>query len=276
MTVHVWVIVTAGRRSGLIRHATTRRRTSITSITPVVELAGRCASAIVIATRAVATRWPATVVVIIVGRRWVSATAAAHGRAGSVSITAPVIRTTGASVRSARFERWRWGRIGDVLDTGNFLPLELTTVQLLHCGLQVGGRLILDESSAITLAANFRVDDVQSRLAGKVFEVLPAGLHRKIRYSHPVWCAPRTRGNALVGSEVLVTGTRAASELDDEALAHEVGTMECRDNITSVHCVLVLDEAKSVHELDLSDLTSAMRLEVALDICLGGIARKVA
>jgi len=79
-----------------------------------------------------------------------------------------------------------------------------------------------------------------------------------------------------VGSEVLVTGTRAASELDDEALAHEVGTMECRDNITSVHCVLVLDEAKSIHEFDLSDLTSTMRLEVALDICLGGIARKVA
>lgn len=114
-----------------------------------------------------------------------------------------------------------------------------------------------------------------------------------------------------MGSEVLVTGTRAASELDDEALAHEVGTilnqlgrmfgflytrsyvrnavyrLACvqwigawlkltRDNITSVHCVLVLDEAKSVHELDLSDLTSAMRLEVALDICLGGIARKVA
>ena len=28
-----------------------------------------------------------------------------------------------------------------------------------------------------------------------------------------------------MGSEVLVTGTRAASELDDEALAHEVGTI---------------------------------------------------
>jgi len=54
---------------------------------------------------------------------------------------------------------------------------------------------------------------------------LPAGLHRKICYSHPVWCAPRTRGNALMGSEVLVTGTRAASELDDEALAHEIGTI---------------------------------------------------
>ena len=28
-----------------------------------------------------------------------------------------------------------------------------------------------------------------------------------------------------MGSEVLVTGTRAASELDDEALAHEIGTI---------------------------------------------------
>jgi hypothetical protein len=169
MTVHVWVIVTAGRRSGLIRHATTRRRASITTITPVIKLAGRCASAIVIAARAVATRGSATVVVIVIGRRWVSATAAAHGRAGSVSVTAPVIRTTRASVRSARLERWRWGRIGDVLDTGDFLPLELTAVQLLHCGLQISGRLILDKSSAIALATDFRVDDVQSRLAGKVF-----------------------------------------------------------------------------------------------------------
>jgi hypothetical protein len=185
MTVHVWVIVTAGRRSGpsiirivrvtrarwaiLIRHATTRRRASITTITPVIKLAGRCTSAIVIAARAVATRGSATVVVIVIGRRWVSATAAAHGRAGSVSVTAPVIRTTRASVRSARLERWRWGRIGDVLDTGDFLPLELTAVQLLHCGLQISGRLILDKSSAIALATDFRVDDVQSRLAGKVF-----------------------------------------------------------------------------------------------------------
>jgi hypothetical protein len=54
---------------------------------------------------------------------------------------------------------------------------------------------------------------------------LPAGLHRKICYSHPVWCAPRTRGNALVGREVLVAGARSTSELDNEALAHEVGTI---------------------------------------------------
>jgi hypothetical protein len=163
MTVQVGVIVTTGGNSGpsiirivrvtrarwaiLIRHATTRRRTSITTLTPVIKLARRCASAIVIAAGAVATRGTATVVVVVVRCRWVSATATAHGGAGSVSITAPVIGTTRASVRSPRLERWRWGRIGDVLDTGDFLPLELTAVQLLHCGLQIGGRLVLYESA---------------------------------------------------------------------------------------------------------------------------------
>jgi hypothetical protein len=54
---------------------------------------------------------------------------------------------------------------------------------------------------------------------------LPAGLHRKIAYSHPERRTPGTRRDTLVGSEVLVAGTRAAGELDDEALAHEVGTI---------------------------------------------------
>ena len=49
-----------------------------------------------------------------------------------------------------------------------------------------------------------------------------------------------------------------------------------RHNVTRVHGVLVLDETKAVHELDLSDFTSAMGLEMGLDFCLGGIARKVA
>jgi hypothetical protein len=52
---------------------------------------------------------------------------------------------------------------------------------------------------------------------------LPAGFHRKIAYSHPERRASRTRRDALVGSEVLVAGARAAGELDNEALAHEVG-----------------------------------------------------
>lgn len=54
---------------------------------------------------------------------------------------------------------------------------------------------------------------------------LPAGLHRKICYSHPVWRTSRTWWDALVGSKVLVAGARAASELDNEALAHEIGTI---------------------------------------------------
>jgi hypothetical protein len=49
-----------------------------------------------------------------------------------------------------------------------------------------------------------------------------------------------------------------------------------RDDVTRVHCVLVLDEAKAVHELDLGDLTGAMGVEMGLDLSLGGVARKVA
>lgn len=48
------------------------------------------------------------------------------------------------------------------------------------------------------------------------------------------------------------------------------------NDVTRIHCILVLDEAETVHELDLSDLAGAMGLEVALDFCLGGIAGKVA
>ena len=36
------------------------------------------------------------------------------------------------------------------------------------------------------------------------------------------------------------------------------------------------EETKAIHELDLSDLASAVRREVAFDIGLGGIAREVA
>lgn len=42
-----------------------------------------------------------------------------------------------------------------------------------------------------------------------------------------------------------------------------------RNDIASIHCVAVLDEAEAIHELDLSDLTGAMGLEVVLNIGLG-------
>ena len=41
------------------------------------------------------------------------------------------------------------------------------------------------------------------------------------------------------------------------------------DYITSVHGVLVLDETEAIHELNLSDLASAMGVEMVLNIGLG-------
>jgi hypothetical protein len=143
------VRVTRARRAILIRHATTRRRTAITSFTPIVKVArGWCTAAIIVPARAVASRGATTVVIVVVRGRWVSASAttAAHRGAGSVSVTTAVIRTTRASIRSPRLERRRWGRIRDVLDALNLLALEFTAVQLLYCSLEIGGRLILDES----------------------------------------------------------------------------------------------------------------------------------
>jgi hypothetical protein len=49
-----------------------------------------------------------------------------------------------------------------------------------------------------------------------------------------------------------------------------------RDDVARIHGVLVLDEAKAVHELDLGDFASAMSLEMGLDFGLGGVARKIA
>lgn len=48
------------------------------------------------------------------------------------------------------------------------------------------------------------------------------------------------------------------------------------NDIACIHCILVLDEAEAIHELDLGDFASAMGLEMGLDIGLGGIAGEVA
>jgi hypothetical protein len=42
-----------------------------------------------------------------------------------------------------------------------------------------------------------------------------------------------------------------------------------RDDIASVHSIFVLDEAKSIHELDLGDLAGAMAGEMGLNVGLG-------
>lgn len=45
-------------------------------------------------------------------------------------------------------------------------------------------------------------------------------------------------------------------------------------DVTCVHCIFVLDEAKAVHELDLGDLASAMGVEVVLNIGLGSYSAR--
>lgn len=41
------------------------------------------------------------------------------------------------------------------------------------------------------------------------------------------------------------------------------------NDIAGIHSILVFDESKSVHELDLRDLPSAMGVEVSFNIGLG-------
>lgn len=55
-----------------------------------------------------------------------------------------------------------------------------------------------------------------------------------------------------------------------------MATKLTRNDVTRVHGVLVLNETKTIHELDLSDFASAMGLEMRLDFCLGGIAGEIA
>jgi hypothetical protein len=54
---------------------------------------------------------------------------------------------------------------------------------------------------------------------------LPASLHGKICYSHPVWSTTGTRRNTLVRREVFIAGAGSAGKLDDETLTHEVGAI---------------------------------------------------
>jgi hypothetical protein len=41
------------------------------------------------------------------------------------------------------------------------------------------------------------------------------------------------------------------------------------DYVTGIHSIIVLNEAKAIHEFDLGDLSSAMGSKVVLDINLG-------
>ena len=49
-----------------------------------------------------------------------------------------------------------------------------------------------------------------------------------------------------------------------------------RNHITRIHSILVFNESKTIHELDLSDLSSAMSVEVSFNICLGCCEKRLA
>jgi len=69
---------------------------------------------------------------------------------------------------------------------------------------------------------------------------------------------------------IILVAARTTGELDNQALAHEIGSMEGWNDVTRIHGIFILNEAEAIHELDLGDLPSAMGREVILDILLGG------
>jgi len=60
-----------------------------------------------------------------------------------------------------------------------------------------------------------------------------------------------------------------------EGLVREWGQGRTWNDVTRVHGIFVLDEAKAIHELNLGDLASAMGVEVILNIGLGSYVNTV-
>lgn len=100
-----------------------------------------------------------------------------------------------------------------------------------------------------------------------------------------MWGTSGTRSGTFVGLKFTVSS--ASGELDGQTLTHEVRTMEgcendkplstdviammelTRDDIASIHSILVFDEPEAIHELDFSDLSGTMGVEMRLHISLG-------
>jgi hypothetical protein len=167
MTVHVRVFVAAWRgatrlvrvcviaRTGsaeIISEASARRRTFIPVASIIEVTRRRSATAVVITARTVAARGAATFIVIVIRCGWIAT--AAHRRARAVPVTAAIIWSTWPTTeRCARLERRRWGRVGYILGALNLLSLELAAVELLDGCLEIGGRLVLDESAWVRIEA---------------------------------------------------------------------------------------------------------------------------
>jgi hypothetical protein len=264
----VRVLVAAARRWVVIHGRSAARRRTIVSSPPVIVVLtpwGRGALTvpvpITIPARAISTRRAAPVIVVRGGR--VSTTGGA--RAGSVSSGSFRLR---------------------VCNAGHTGVLKVAAIQLLDGCSEIGSSLKLDKTFAAAVAVGLRVDDIKARLPGEVFQILPAGIIGESRDLHTMRCAAGSgsivaltvvvaaAATAAAGALVAVTG--AAGELDSETLAHEVRSMESWDDIPGIHGILVLDEAKTVHKLDLGNLTGAMGREVSLNIGLGSIPGQIA
>jgi hypothetical protein len=165
-----------------------------------------------------------------------------------------------------------------VCNAGHARILKFTAVQLLNRSSEIRSRFKLDEAFTVRIAVGFRVDDIKAGLTGKVFQILPAGIIGKSSDLHSMRRAagPGSTVALMVVAAASFTVARAAGKLDSETLTHKIGSMESWDDITGIHGILVLDETKPIHELDLCDLTGAMGCKVSLDIGLGSIFGQVA
>jgi len=133
-------------------------------------------------------------------------------------------------------------RLG-VGDTGDTLTLEVAAIELLHGSPQVRGSLKLNKAFTIAVAASFRVYDVKPGSASEIFQILPRSISREPADLHAVRRAARPRSRVSVVAEpVCLAMTGASGELDRQALAHEIGTMEGWNDISRVHRIFVFDE----------------------------------
>jgi hypothetical protein len=259
----VAVVDVATRRGVVIdgRSTTTGRRRSVAVVTWVVVVPGRRgATTVVVTARAVAARRAATIIVVVHRRTTMAAvatiaTAAVAWRTGTETGLA-LTRDLGLRLLIVNGERlhclgkWRT-YVGDALDRDT---LKVVSIELLNGGLEVGGSLVLDETLAtraggVALAADLTVDNVETRLAGEVLEILwlkladasntwtdlasvqrntylPAGLEWKAGDGHAVNGATRARSHAFLPKARTITRTGAATrELDDQTFAHELGAV---------------------------------------------------
>jgi len=135
----------------------------------------------------------------------------------------------------------------------------------------------LDKTFAIALATSFGVDNVKlTRISGKVFEILPTGVWLQACDLHTVDSTTWSWYVAIGRARKIILAARATGKLDSESFALEFRSMESWYDITSVHGIFILDEAKAIHEFDLFDGASAMSSKVLLDVLFCDVSRKVA